>query len=507
MTDTYQIHIARKERPIVSIDRFELAAGKLTFLFGESGIGKSMISKAIYGLLDPAELDITINGEPYRHYLNAPTTRELQQHGFFVFQEPSSHLNPLMRLADQLREGSLARAANEAGILRQLWEGRPGAAVQEILAVYPKPYRPSGGEKQRILLAMAFKKLDLFLRLPSRPENHLFVFDEPTGSLDNYFRNLFLRLLLDHFRQRPFTGILITHDYSIISEIFERHRDVTSRLVFKALVAEDGRVHQRNFAPTEYLNWLKQEKTATFVRGRADKTVLQMKSGYRVFNRAMSFSRRRGRGKIIRQEFLEIKTGEMVYVKAPSGEGKTTLAKIIMGLQRCAGLQLTVAGHRFTDATPPAEWRRKMWGKTAGMVFQHADEALNLNATIREVFGGLPIGKSLDDAAITRHLLSLFDQVIDEAFLHKKLFLLSGGQKQRLNLLRTLALNTDLLILDEPFNGLDLESIQKVIALLQEKLRKGVAILMISHNEEIVESIVPPAGIYHLHAEAESVPG
>lgn len=506
MTAQFQIHIARNDRPVVSIDHFELAPGKLTFLFGESGIGKSMISKAIYGLLDPAELDITINGEPYRHYPDAPATRELQRHGFFVFQEPSSHLNPLMRLADQLREGSLAHATNEAEILRHLWDGNPEAAVHKILAVYPKPYRPSGGEKQRVLLAMAFKKLSLFLRQTSTADNHLFVFDEPTGSLDNYFRNLFLGLLLAHFRQRPFTGILITHDYSIISEIFDRHRDVTPRLVFKELVSDNGQVHQRNFEPTEYLNWLKQEKTATFVRGKADKTVLQIKSGYRVFSQVMTFSQRRRDAQKIQREFLEIKTGEMVYVKAPSGVGKTTLAKIIMGLQRCEGLQLMVAGDQFSDTTPRREWRRKMWGKTAGMVFQHADEALNLNATIREIFGGLPIGKTLDDAAITRHLLSLFDQIIDDAFLSKKVFLLSGGQKQRLNLLRTLALNTDLLILDEPFNGLDLESIQKVIALLQEKLRNGAAILMISHNEEIVESIVPPSKIYHLDAEPYTAP-
>jgi ABC-type multidrug transport system ATPase subunit len=64
--------------------------------------------------------------------------------------------------------------------------------------------------------------------------------------------------------------------------------------------------------------------------------------------------------------------------------------------------------------------------------------------------------------------------------------------------MRTLLLKTDLIILDEPFNGLDLESIQKIIAIIKRKIRDDAAILMISHNEEIVESIVPPERIYHL---------
>ena len=92
------------------IDNFEIPCDKITFLFGESGIGKSIISKAIYGLLDPQELDVVVNEMDYETYLNTRHAVEMKQYGFFVFQEPSSHLNPLMTLSEQLREGSLAGA-------------------------------------------------------------------------------------------------------------------------------------------------------------------------------------------------------------------------------------------------------------------------------------------------------------------------------------------------------------------------------------------------------------
>jgi ABC-type multidrug transport system ATPase subunit len=78
---------------------------------------------------------------------------------------------------------------------------------------------------------------------------------------------------------------------------------------------------------------------------------------------------------------------------------------------------------------------------------------------------------------------------VDYAFLNRPIKFLSGGQKQRLNLLRTLSLDTELLILDEPLNGLDFLSLKKVIDLLLTKQEEGKGILLISHNEEIFDSL------------------
>lgn len=77
---------------------------------------------------------------------------------------------------------------------------------------------------------------------------------------------------------------------------------------------------------------------------------------------------------------------------------------------------------------------------------------------------------------------------------------LSGGQKQRLNLLRSLLLDADLLILDEPLNGLDFTSMQRVLKLLQERMEEGKSLLLISHNEEIFDALVPPENVYYLSA-------
>jgi ABC-type glutathione transport system ATPase component len=231
----YNVTIASGGRTIVAVDGFAYAPSEITFLFGESGIGKSMLCKAIYGLLNPDELDITVSGMPYAAYLAAPETASVKQSSFFVFQEPSSHLQPLMRIGEQLREGSIALEASEEEILGRLFTTADSASLRSILDVYPKPYRPSGGEKQRILLAMAFKKIALLTASQTQERPTFFVFDEPTGSLDNRYRNLFLGFLFEQYARRPFTAMIITHDYSIISEVYERYKSLANRIHFKEL--------------------------------------------------------------------------------------------------------------------------------------------------------------------------------------------------------------------------------------------------------------------------------
>jgi len=95
-------------------------------------------------------------------------------------------------------------------------------------------------------------------------------------------------------------------------------------------------------------------------------------------------------------------------------------------------------------------------------------------------------------------LEELFEGGVTEAFLAKKVKFLSGGQKQRLNLLRTIILHPDLIILDEPLNGLDFDSVRKVIDMLEEKRKAGSALLMISHNEEIFDALVDADHCYYL---------
>jgi peptide/nickel transport system ATP-binding protein len=249
----YAIRISSGRRPLVAMDDFRVAESAITVLLGESGIGKTLISLAIAGLLDPDELDVQIDGKPYAAYLGSREALDIRRNGFFVFQEPSSHLNPLLTLRAQLREGSLKEMTQEGRILQKLWQGRPASEIGNILDVYPKPYRPSGGEKQRILAAMAFKKM---ASVAASAQGSLFIFDEPTGNLDNKLRDEFLDLLIDNFSNRKMTVVLITHDYSIVGRFVKTYPAVAGRVLYRELSLQHGKLRLRDFIPAEYLSWL-----------------------------------------------------------------------------------------------------------------------------------------------------------------------------------------------------------------------------------------------------------
>ena len=401
-----------------------------------------------------------------------------------------------MTLQSQLQEGALAEAPGEKALFARLWRGVPEARVQEILDVYPKPYRPSGGEKQRILAAMAFKKM---ATIEAPVPGSLFIFDEPTGNLDNALRDEFLDLLIEGYRKCRATILLITHDYSIISLFSAKYSNLAKQFHYKELLLDRGKLRLKEFLPSSYLNWIGGRRAHAKSSQRTE-IVARLAPVIRVFGRTLTVS---SAGEGNRPEPLVIRRGSMVYLKAPSGGGKTTVVKLMMGLLTAEQFSMELAGMSFTEKTGRRMWSRHVWGRQMAMVFQHADEALNQNSIVKDVFAGLPLRTPLDAAAIVQKLSELFEEQLTNEFLQKPVRFLSGGQKQRLNLLRSMVLDTDILILDEPLNGLDFESSVKVLDHIENRLQRGKSVLVISHNEEIFDAVTSPGDVYYLHQVPE----
>ena len=489
----FDIRISAGDRNLIDIRDFHLQEKGITFLLGESGIGKSLIARAIYGLLDNEDLSVSINNQPYEIYLQNGFCQEIQKNGFFVFQEPSSHLNPLMKLSDQLNEGDLDIPDGSLSVLKSLWPERNTHQIEELIKVYPQPYRPSGGEKQRILLAMALKKMS---RVSSETKSGFFIFDEPTGSLDNKNRDIFLDLLLEQMSQISGTILFISHDYSMISRMNQYSQDLKQNISFMELSRERNGHVINEFSGKLYINWLNGLKSHDSKNKITP--LLTIESGFEIFKHRYSFSTDPA---FIKEEALQIFPHDLVYLKAGSGVGKTTLAKILVGLYKAVKLNIKVADLRINETTPPRIWKRDIWARKIGMIFQHADEALNLNAKVKDVFAGLPRIKRPDTRQLLIELRHFFDDTIPDDFLEQKIRHLSGGQKQRLNIMRTFFLDTDILILDEPLNGLDFKSMVKIIEIILQKRKEEKGILLISHNEEIFDKLVPEGRRYYLRAE------
>lgn len=169
---------------------------------------------------------------------------------------------------------------------------------------------------------------------------------------------------------------------------------------------------------------------------------------------------------------MRMEPGDRLSIVGPNGAGKSTLLKIIMGLLQPDAGTITAFGKPCAEEVDFHEVRRRI-----GFVFQDADDQLFCPTVAEDVaFGPLNLGKSKDEA------LAIVDQVLTRlGLLHLRdriTHKLSGGEKRLVTLATVLAMEPEVLILDEPTNALDPDNYARLIEIL-----KGLdqAILLVSH--------------------------
>ena len=173
---------------------------------------------------------------------------------------------------------------------------------------------------------------------------------------------------------------------------------------------------------------------------------------------------------------IRIDPGEYVAVVGPNGSGKSTLMKLMLGLLRPDDGVAKLFGdpaHQFDD------------GSRIGYVSQHASASKEMPITVREVvkMGRFP---HVGFGRLSGEDWEIVDQALDTvgmtAFADRRVTQLSGGQRQRAFIARALASEADLLVLDEPTVGVDMESVEAFYDLLDSLNRDGITVLLIEHD-------------------------
>ena len=179
---------------------------------------------------------------------------------------------------------------------------------------------------------------------------------------------------------------------------------------------------------------------------------------------------------------MQLDAGERLSIVGPNGAGKSTLLKIIMGLLAPTSGTVSAFGRPCGAEADFHDMRRRV-----GFVFQDADDQLFCPTVAEDVaFGPLNLGKTKQEAlavvdtVLTRlGLMHLRDRVT-----HK----LSGGEKRLVTLATVLAMEPEVLILDEPTNALDPDNYARLTEILQGL---DQAILLVSHDPEFRAEIAP----------------
>ncbi|HLX35958.1 MAG TPA: oligopeptide/dipeptide ABC transporter ATP-binding protein [Candidatus Limnocylindrales bacterium] len=214
-----------------------------------------------------------------------------------------------------------------------------------------------------------------------------------------------------------------------------------------------------------------------------------------------------------------VKHGESLGLVGESGCGKTTLGKVILRLLPATSGRVEVGGKVLFDIPAAGEKHRKAQmldnkqmktvRRDMQVVFQDPYGSLNPRMSVGELVGEGPLVHGMTDKkqreALVRDILGKVG--LNQSHIHRYPHEFSGGQRQRIGIARALALNPDLVVLDEPVSALDV-SIQSQVLNLLDDLQKefGLTYLFIAHNLAVVEHISDRVGVMYLGKMAELAP-
>lgn len=463
-----------------------VAAGQTVAIVGESGSGKSTLTSALNRLLPSNGRvvggSITFDG----HDVTALSERQMndirgKQIGL-VPQDPMSNLNPLVPVGKQIAEVfKIHRVAKGKDARTRAVEQLELVGIPEPERRYSQyPHEFSGGMRQRVLIAMG---------LACRPK--LLIADEPTSALDVTVQKVILDELAALTRSMGTAVLLVTHDLALAAERADQVVVMSS-----GEIVESGPAHTVLNAPShDYTKRLiaaapsLTTKSLVESPAEADVTpenvvdVVGLTKAYKIRKGALGVP---AHFVAVDDISLSIPRGTTVGIVGESGSGKSTTAKMVLKLEPSTSGDILFEDTKVTDISGAS---LLSFRKRVQPVFQNPYAALDPRYTVgdavREPLDVHKVGTRAErEQRVTELLIQVaLDPTLASRYPHE----LSGGQRQRIAIARALALEPELVVLDEAVSALDVVVQAQILDLLVSlQKRLGLTYLFISHDLAVV---------------------
>ncbi|QRG07473.1 ATP-binding cassette domain-containing protein [Xanthobacter dioxanivorans] len=458
------IHLRFGATPLLDGAELSVSAGERVCLVGRNGSGKSTLLKVAAGLMQP--------DSGTRFFQPGTTVRYLPQEPDF-----SGHATTLSYVEAGLGPGDETYRAQY--LLEELG-----------LTGHEDPAHLSGGEARRAALARVIA-----------PEPDVLLLDEPTNHLDLPV----IEWLESELKGLRSAIVLISHDRRFLETLSRvtvwLDRGTTRRLeqgfsAFEAwrdevLEQEETERHKLDRKIVAELDWLRYGVTARRKRnvrrlgllhsmrqdrreerraqGNVKLTVSEAETSGKLVIEAKNISKRYGERTVVRDFSARILRGDRIGVIGPNGAGKTTLIKLLTG-EIAPDSGTVKLGTNLEIAS--LDQKRAALDPTTTL-----KDALTGGGSDQVMVGGQP-----------KHVIGYLKDFLftpDQA--NAPLAVLSGGERGRLMLARALALPSNMLVLDEPTNDLDLETLD----LLQEMVTDYPGtVILVSHDRDFLDRTV-----------------
>ena len=510
----------------------DLIKGQVLALVGESGSGKSVTAMGALGLLSAnalvsgsAVLDCCHQNQELVGAAREILDQVRGEHVGVIFQEPTTALDPLFTIGDQIAEAiaihgegkrkrttARQRRAVRTQVLNALSRAGLGGDQRETERIADSyPHQLSGGQLQRACIALA---------TANNPS--VLIADEPTTALDVTVQ----AEILDLLRQLASEGVavlLITHDMGVVADVADavavmRHGRIIERGDVRTIFASPSHDYTRQLlAAVPRLNSLRggvgsgagagvgvaavsgdglakvatvnSDGAASEGDGVASRAGDSGQPLVRIENLDVVYRNGRRQVHAVRGVSFDIARGQVLGLVGESGSGKSTIAGTLTGLVPIHSGSVQVDGLEVAGASG-----RKLRGvrSQTGIVFQNPASSLNPRRSVGASIGQpLQLHTDLTNVQRRQRVNELLEAVrLPASMAQRYPHEMSGGQRQRVAIARALALQPKLLIADEPTSALDV-SVQAVVLELLANLQHelGFACLFVSHDLAVVEQV------------------
>lgn len=453
--------------PPANLITFTIDKGEIVALVGPSGSGKTSLALGLINLLPSHatligsakladDVDLVARCRISPAYDRSDTTSKRSdlirgRRIAMITQDPGGWLNPVQHVDDQVAEAvRVGRSISSKQSKQKAHELLELVGLTRV-AHRAFPFQLSGGMRQRVCIAMA---------IAGDPE--LLIADEPTSSLDATNQQHVISLLERISKDRNIAILLITHDQSLVETIATRTVVLAKSRPSATYTGAEGLLFTKELAAKP-----KESQELLVIEGLSK-----------------SFDDK----EVVAGFDMKVNKGETVALVGDSGAGKTTIARMILGLVHPTSGSIVYNGIDLRKANK-AQW--KMLRSKIQFVPQNPYGSLNPYMNVEQVISEpLRVHKKWKGSGRNR-VDTLIELVgLPRGHLMKFPNELSGGERQRVAIARALAIDPEFVVLDEPVSMLDGDSREQIIALLLSlKANTDIAYLLSSHDLGTIEAL------------------